>query len=66
MSSYYKRISGRHAIHDDSGHLHDVPDTPVMVVNGGELHVLGQTKIELREGGVRVDFTCLVVRELTQ
>ena len=51
---------------NDIGHLHDIPDTPVMVANGGKLHVLGQTKIDLQVGGVRADFTCLVVRELTQ
>ena len=49
------------AICNDIGHLHDVPDTPVMVANGDELHVLGQTKIDLQVGGVRADFTCLVV-----
>ena len=52
------------AIYNDSSHLHTVSGTPVMVVNGGELHVLGQTKVVVRVGGVKEDFTRLVVQEL--
>ena len=37
-----------------------------MVANGGELHVLDQTKVILQVGGVKDNFTCLVVREITQ